>query len=335
MNRRSIAILAVALAAVGATSAATRAPVREILNVSYDVSRETFADINPAFVADWKKKTGQDIKVNQSHAGSTAQARAVLEGLQADVVTFNQVTDVQVLRDKGQLVAADWRTRLPNRASPYYSLPAFVVRAGNPKGIKSWDDLVKPGVGIVIPNPKTSGNGRYSYLAAYAYALDKTRDPVKAKEFARKFLANVVVFDTGGRAATTTFVEKGQGDVLITFEAEAIGTAREVGPKVQVVTPPVSLLAEFPVAVVDKVVDKRGSRAVSEAYLKFLYTPPAQTILAQHYYRVSDRKVSAGFRQQFKPTKILTVEQVLGGWDKVAKEHLASGGILDQVFVRK
>src|SRR5215217_4057333 len=330
MNRRSVAILAIALAAVTATSGATRAPVREILNVSYDVSRETFADINPAFVADWKKKTGQDIKVNQSHAGSSAQARAVLEGLQADVVTFNQV-----LRDKGKLVAADWRTKLPNRASPYYSLPAFLVRAGNPKGIKTWDDLVKPGVGIVIPNPKTSGNGRYSYLAAYAYALDKTKDPVKAKEFARKFLANVVVFDTGGRAATTSFVEKGQGDVLITFEAEALGTAKEVGPKVQVVTPPVSLLAEFPVAVVDKVVDDRGSRAVSEAYLKYLYTPPAQTILARHFYRVSDRKVSAGFRQQFKPTKILTVEAVLGGWDKVAKDHLASGGILDQVFVRK
>jgi|SRR5215217_131695 len=335
MNRRSVAILAIALAAVTATSGATRAPVREILNVSYDVSRETFADINPAFVADWKKKTGQDIKVNQSHAGSSAQARAVLEGLQADVVTFNQVTDIQVLRDKGKLVAADWRTKLPNRASPYYSLPAFLVRAGNPKGIKTWDDLVKPGVGIVIPNPKTSGNGRYSYLAAYAYALDKTKDPVKAKEFARKFLANVVVFDTGGRAATTSFVEKGQGDVLITFEAEALGTAKEVGPKVQVVTPPVSLLAEFPVAVVDKVVDDRGSRAVSEAYLKYLYTPPAQTILARHFYRVSDRKVSAGFRQQFKPTKILTVEAVLGGWDKVAKDHLASGGILDQVFVRK
>lgn len=334
MKFRSILAVAAALAALGSTAAGP-APVKEILNVSYDVSRETFAEINPVFAADWKKKTGQDIKVNQSHAGSTAQARAVLEGLQADVVTFNQVTDVQVLRDKGQLVAADWRTRLPNRASPYYSLPAFLVRGGNPKGIKTWDDLIKPGVGIVIPNPKTSGNGRYSYLAAYAYALDKTKDPAKAKEFARKFLANVVVFDTGGRAATTSFVEKGQGDVLITFEAEALGTAKEVGSKVQVVTPPVSLLAEFPVSVVDKVVDQRGSRAVSEAYLKFLYSPPAQNILARHFYRVSDRKVSAGYRAQFKPTRILTTEQVLGGWDKVAKEHLAPGGILDQVFVRK
>ncbi|ATQ41192.1 thiosulfate ABC transporter substrate-binding protein CysP [Caulobacter mirabilis] len=334
MKRRSILLLALT-AAVIASPAAARAPAKEILNVSYDVSRETFADINPAFVAHWKKTTGQDVKVNQSHAGSSAQARAVLEGLQADVVTFNQVTDVQALRDKGQLIPADWRARLPNRSSPYYSLPAFLVRAGNPKGIKTWDDLVKPGVGIVIPNPKTSGNGRYSYLAAYAYALDKTKDPAKAKAFAQKFLANVVVFDTGGRAATTSFVEKGQGDVLITFEAEALGTAKEVGPKVQVVTPPVSLLAEFPVTVVDKVADQRDSRALAEGYLKFLYTPPAQTILARHYYRVSDRSVSAKYRQQFKPTRILTVEQVLGGWEKVGKDHLASGGILDQVFVRK
>ncbi len=313
------------------------AAVDEILNVSYDVSRETFADINPAFVAAWKKSSGQTIKVNQSHAGSSAQARAVLEGLPADVVTFNQVTDIQTLHDKGKLVPANWRTLLPNRSSPYYSLPAFVVRGGNPKGIKTWDDLTRPGVGIVIPNPKTSGNGRYTYLAAYAYALDKNKgDKVKAAEFARKLLANVVVFDTGGRQATTTFLEKGQGDVLVTFEAEALGTVKEAGAaKAQVVTPPVSLLAEFPVAVVDKVVDQRGSRDVATAYLKFLYTPQAQHILARHFYRVSDRKVAADYRNQFTPTRILTVEQTLGGWDQVAKEHLAAGGVLDQVFVRR
>lgn len=333
MKTRLAGALAGLILASGPVAAS--AAVSEILNVSYDVSRETFADINPAFAASWKKSSGQTVEVNQSHAGSSSQARAVLEGLPADVVTFNQVTDVQVLRDKGQLIAADWRTRLPNRASPYYSLPAFLVRAGNPKNIKSWDDLARPGVGIVIPNPKTSGNGRYTYLAAYAYGLDKTKDPAKAKDFARKVLANVVVFDAGGRAATTTFVEKGQGDVLVTFEAEALGTAKEVGAsKVQVVTPPVSLLAEFPVAVVDKVADQRGSRDIAEAYLKFLYTPEAQHILAKHFYRVSDRTVSASYRQQFKPTKILTVEQTLGGWDKVAKDHLAAGGILDQVAAR-
>lgn len=330
MKSRLLAALA-GLVLFSATTQAAAA-VSEILNVSYDVARETYADINPAFVAAWKKQTGQTIKVNQSHGGSSSQARAVLEGLPADVVTFNQVTDVQALHDKGQLIPANWRSRLPNRSSPYYSLSAFLVRAGNPKGIKTWDDLARPGVGIVIPNPKTSGNGRYTYLAAYAYALDKTKDPAKAKDFARRVLANVVVFDSAGRAATASFVEKGQGDVLVTFESEALGTAKEVGPaKVQVVTPPVSLLAEFPVTVVDKVVDQRGSRAVAEAYLKFLYTPQAQNILAKHFYRVSDRSVSANYRQQFTQTRILTVETTLGGWDKVTKEHFASGGLLDQV----
>jgi sulfate/thiosulfate transport system substrate-binding protein len=336
MTLKSLIVGVAALAVVGSASAG-HAAVDEILNVSYDVSRETYADLNPVFIAAWKRTTGQTIKINQSHGGSSAQARAVLEGLPADVVTFNQVTDIQTLRDKGQLVAADWRAKFPNRSSPYYSVPAFLVRAGNPKAIKTWDDLAKPGVGIVIPNPKTSGNGRYTYLAAYAHALDKNKgDQAKAKEFARQVLANVVVFDVGGRAATTSFVEKGQGDVLVTFEAEALGSAREVGAsKVQVVTPPVSLLAEFPVAIVDKVVDQRGSRSVAEAYLKFLYTTPAQNILAQHFYRVSDRAVSAKYRAQFKPVRILTVEQTLGGWDKVAKDHLAPGGILDQVFVRR
>ena len=333
MKTRIAGVLAGIVLLSAASGAA--AAVSEILNVSYDVSRETFADINPAFIASWKKTTGQTLKVNQSHAGSSSQARAILEGLPADVVTFNQVTDVQALYDKGHLIAADWRSRLPNRASPYYSLPAFLVRAGNPKGIKTWDDLAKPGVGIVIPNPKTSGNGRYTYLAAYAYELDKTKDPAKAKDFARRLLANVVVFDASGRASTASFVEKGQGDVLITFEAEALGTAKEVGAgKVQVVTPPVSLLAEFPVSVVDKVVDQRGSRPEAEAYLKFLYTPQAQNILAQHFYRVSDRSVSAKYRRQFTPTRILTVETSLGGWDKVAKEHLGPGGILEQISAR-
>ncbi|CAN7142406.1 thiosulfate ABC transporter substrate-binding protein CysP [Phenylobacterium sp. LjRoot225] len=333
MKTRIAGVLA-GIAMLSAASGAAAA-VSEILNVSYDISRETFAEINPAFIASWKKTTGGTIKVNQSHGGSSSQARAVLEGLPADVVTFNQVTDVQALYDKGRLIAADWRTRLPNRSSPYYSLPAFLVRAGNPKGIKTWDDLARSGVGIVIPNPKTSGNGRYTYLAAYAYALDKTKDPAKAKDFARRLLANVVVFDAAGRAATASFVEKGQGDVLVTFEAEALGTAKEVGTdKVQVVTPPVSLLAEFPVAVVDKVADQRGSRPAAEAYLKFLYTPQAQNILARHFYRVSDRSVSANYRQQFRPTKILTVEQTLGGWDKVAKEHLGPGGVLDQILNR-
>jgi sulfate transport system substrate-binding protein len=332
-TRRHFA-LTVALAAlfVAPAPAVQAAGPTEILNVSYDVSRELFAQLNPVFIAGWRKTTGQTLTVNQSHAGSTAQARSIIEGLPADVVTFNQVTDVQTLHDKGGFVPADWQTRLPNRSSPYYSLPAFLVRKGNPKHIRNWDDLVRPGVGVIIPNPKTSGNGRYSYLAAYAYALEANHgDAGKAKAFAKAFLANVKVFDTGGRAATTTFVERGQGDVLVTFEAEAHGTASQ-SPAVEVVTPPVSLLAEFPVTVVDKVVDQRGSRAAATAYLKFLYSPQAQEIIAHNYYRPIDKAVAAKHAADLPKVRLLTVEKSLGGWDQVAKEQLAPGGILDQVF---
>jgi sulfate/thiosulfate transport system substrate-binding protein len=336
MNIKAIALGLAALASV-AIAPARAAPPADILNVSYDVSRELFAQINPVFEADWKTKTGQAIEVKQSHGGSSSQARAVLEGLQADVVTFNQVTDINVLHDKGQLVPADWQTRLANKSSPFYSLPAFLVRKGNPKKIKTWDDLVKPGIGIIIPNPKTSGNGRYSYLAAYAYALEKNKgDKEKAKAFAKAFLGNVVVFDAGGRAATTTFVERGLGDVLITFEAEAYGTQKAAGAdKFDVVTPSVSLLAEFPVSVVDKVVDARGSREVATAYLQFLYTPAAQDIIARNFYRVNDKAVAKKYAGQFPNVRLLSVEQTLGGWENVAKEHLAAGGVLDQVFVNR
>ena len=331
-GRRAALIFACAALGLGVISGARAAAPTDILNVSYDVSRELFAQLNPVFVAQWKKSSGQAITVNQSHAGSTAQARAIIEGLPADVVTFNQVTDIQTLHDKGDFVPANWQTRLPNNSSPFYSLPAFVVRKGNPKHIRNWDDLVKRGVGVIIPNPKTSGNGRYSYLAAYSYALEANKGDVgKAKAFAKAFLANVKVFDTGGRAATTTFVERGQGDVLITFEAEAHGTAAQT-PSVEVVTPPVSLLAEFPVAVVDKVVDKRGSRAVAAAYLKFLYAPEAQEIIARNYYRPFDKVVAGRHAADLPKVRLLTVEKSLGGWDRVAKEHLAPGGILDQVF---
>jgi sulfate transport system substrate-binding protein len=327
------ATIAVVLSAMGlaAASAAPAAP-SDILNVSYDVSRELFAQLNPVFTAKWRASSGQALTVKQSHAGSTAQARAIIEGLPADVVTFNQVTDVQTLHDKGGFVAANWQAQLPNRSSPFYSLPAFVVRKGNPKNIRNWDDLVKPGIGVIIPNPKTSGNGRYSYLAAYAYALEANKgDVTKAKAFAKAFLANVKVFDTGGRAATTTFVDRNQGDVLVTFEAEAHGTAKQ-SPTVEVVTPPVSLLAEFPVAVVDKVVDRRGSRPVATAYLKFLYGPEAQEIIAKNDYRPIDKAVAARHAADLPKVRLLTVEKSLGGWDRVTKEHLAAGGILDQVF---
>lgn len=308
----------------------------KILNVSYDIARELFEAINPAFAAKWKADTGRDVNIDQSHAGSSAQARAILEGLPADVVTFNQVTDIDVLVNGG-LVDANWREAFPNEASPYYSLPAFLVRKDNPKGIKDWDDLVRDDVQIVIPNPKTSGNARYSYLAAYAFALDKFGgDQAKAQAFVKKLLSNVPTFASGGRAATTTFVENGIGDVLITFEAETGGIARQYADKGLVrVTPSLSLVAEFPVAVVTENAKKAGSEEVSKAYLGYLYSEEAQRTLAKFFYRVNDEKVKAETAADFPDLKLVTVDQVFGGWDKIKKEHFAEGGILDQVFVNQ
>lgn len=306
-----------------------------ILNVSYDIARELFVEINPAFAAKWKADTGRDVTIDQSHAGSSRQARAILEGLPADVVTFNQVTDIDVLAEGG-LLADDWREKFPNEASPYYSLPAFLVRKDNPKGIENWDDLAADGVQVVFPNPKTSGNGRYTYLAAYAYALNSGMDDAGAQEFTRKLLANVPVFDTGGRAATTTFAENGIGDVLVTFEAETAGIAKQYADQGFVrVTPPVSLLAEFPVAVVDEVAAQKGTEEVSKAYLDFLYTPEAQEILASRSFRVHDQAVVEAHKGDFPEVELLTVENVLGGWEGVSANHLAEGGILDKVFVNQ
>ena len=317
----------------GAMAPASAQNADTLLNVSYDIARELYAEINTSFVKYWKAKSGQDVTINQSHNGSSRQARAILEGLEADVVTFNQVTDVQVLYDKGKLIPADWAKRLPNASSPYYSLPAFLVRAGNPKGIKDWDDLVKADVKVIFPNPKTSGNARYTYLAAYAYAKNKFGSEDKADEFIKKLFANVPVFDTGGRAATTTFVERGTGDVLITFEAETSAIRDLVGEdKVQVVVPPTSLLAEFPVTVVDKFADKHGSRALATAYLEYLYTEEGQTILAKSYNRVVDKAVAEKFKNQFPDVKLYRVEDEFGGWDKLTEDHLKSGAKLDQLF---
>lgn len=332
-------IVALAFAALGAaaTLPARAEEPSSILNVSYDIARELFVDINKAFTAKYKADTGKDLEVKQSHAGSSKQARAVLEGLEADVVTFNQVTDVQILHDKGDLIAADWQKRLPNNASPYYSFPSFLVRKGNPKGIKDWNDLVREDVKVIFPNPKTSGNARYTYLAAWAYAKEKFGgDEEKTRDFIKKIFANVPVFDTGGRGATTTFVERETGDVLITFEAETRAIAKEFGTdKFDLVTPSESLLAEFPVSVVDKVVDKRGSRAIAEAYLNYLYSPEGQEIIATFGNRVHEPSVVAKHKADFPEIKLVTVEDVFGGWPKVSKEHFASGAILDQLFVAK
>ena len=305
----------------------------KILNASYDVARELFAKENAAFAPKYKADTGKDITVDQSHAGTSKQARAIVEGLEADVVTFNQVTDIDFLVKNG-FVSEDWQNDLPNKSSPWYSLPSFLVRAGNPKGIKDWDDLVRDDVKIIFPNPKTSGNARYTYLAATAYARETfDNDETRVKEFVTKLFDNVPVFDTGGRAATTTFVERGVGDVLITFESETRGIAKEFGEdKFERVTPSVSLLAEFPVAIVDKVVDKKGSRDAAKAYLDFLYSPEGQKIAAENGNRVNDEAVAGEFKDQFPDVRLVTVEDVFGGWGKVQEEHFASGALLDQIY---
>ncbi|WGD29380.1 thiosulfate ABC transporter substrate-binding protein CysP [Ancylobacter sp. WKF20] len=328
----ALAPLALSVIAPGAARA-QQAPT-SLLNASYDISRELFEAVNKEFVPAYKAKTGTEVKVDQSHAGSSKQARSIVEGLEADVVTFNQVTDIQFLVDKG-FVAKDWQTRLPNAASPWYSFPAFLVRAGNPKNIKSWDDLVRDDVKLVFPNPKTSGNGRYTYLAAYAFALEKFNgDVAKTDAFVKKFLSNVVVFDTGGRGATTSFVEREQGDVLLSFEAEVISAKDAYKDKnFVVVVPPVSLLAEFPVAVVDKVVEKRGSRQLATDYLTFLYSPEGQTVAAKANNRVVDAKVAEKFKDRFAPVRLVKVEDVFGGWANVQKTQFASGGKLDELFV--
>ena len=308
----------------------------KILNVSYDVGREVFAALNPEFQGFWKGKSGHEVTIDQSHAGSSKQARAILEGLPADVVTFNQETDVDVLATNG-LVAENWREALPNGASPFYSLPAFLVRKGNPKGIKDWSDLARDGVQPVFPNPKTSGNARYTYLAAYAYALSQPDgSPEKAQEFVGKIFANVPVFDTGGRASTQTFTERNIGDVLVTFEAETKGIAAQyVDQGYETVTPSTSIFAAFPVAVVAENAKNSGSTEVSTAYLNWLYAPEAQEILASHNYRATDKTVAERHAADFPAVKLYTVEEVFGGWDKVQAEHLAEGGILDRVFVNQ
>lgn len=319
----------------GAVTATQAEQPKEILNVSYDIGRELYEKLNGAFIPVWEAQSGDVITINQSHAGSSKQARSIIEGLDADVVTFNQVTDVQFLHDKGNLIPADWQSRLPNNSSPYYSLPAFLVRAGNPKNINNWGDLVRDDVQVIFPNPKTSGNARYTYLAATAYAKEAfNNDDEKIRDFIAKLFKNVPVFDTGGRGATTTFTERGIGDVLITFEAEVLATQKLLGAdKYQVVVPPISLLSEFPVTIVDKVVDKRGSRDIAQAYLDFLYAPEGQEILAENFNRVHDAAVIEKHKANFPEVKLVRVEDEFGGWDAVTKEHFSEGGILDQLFI--
>ncbi|WP_185858824.1 thiosulfate ABC transporter substrate-binding protein CysP [Vreelandella populi] len=323
-------VLAIALGASIATPA--MAQERELLNSSYDIARELFSAINPEFEAWWQQEHGEEISVNQSHGGSSAQARAIMQGLRADVVTFNQVTDVQVLADAG-LVAEDWQQALENNASPYYSTTAFLVRKDNPKGIESWDDLVKEDVSMVFPNPKTSGNGRYTYLAAWGFA-DKQfdGDEEQIQDFMRTFLGNVSVFDTGGRGATTSFIERGIGDVLISFESEVNNIRNEYGSDdYEVIVPPISILAEFPVAVVEQNAERNGNSDLAHGYLEFLYREDTQRLLASFNYRVHDESVVEEFADQFPETELFNMEDVFGSWDEAMETHFAGGALLDQL----
>ena len=325
MNR--LLILGTAVAALFAAPALAQSPTT-LLNASYDVAREVFAAENEAFI-----KQHPGVTIDQSHAGTSKQARAIVEGLEADVVTFNQVTDIDFLVKQG-FVSDDWQQDFPNSASPFYSFPSFLVRAGNPKNIKDWNDLARDDVQVIFPNPKTSGNARYTYLAAFAYAKEAFKgDEEQIEAFIAKIFDNVPVFDTGGRAATTTFVEREIGDVIITFESETRAIAKEYGTdKFEGVVPSVSLLAEFPVAIVDKVVDKRGSRDLAKTYLDFLYTEEGQRIAAEFGHRVHDEKVSAEFKDQFPEIRLVNVDDVFGGWSKIQEEHFASGATLDKLY---
>ncbi|WON75767.1 sulfate ABC transporter substrate-binding protein [Serratia sp. UGAL515B_01] len=321
--------LAAMLLASGTVSAT------ELLNSSYDVSRELFSALNPGFQQLWDQQHPNDkLTIKQSHAGSSKQALAILQGLRADVVTYNQVSDVQILHDRGQFIAADWQQRLPNNSSPFYSTMAFLVRKDNPKAIHTWNDLVRDDVKLVFPNPKTSGNGRYTYLAAWGAASQENgNDEAKTREFMTHFLKNVVVFDTGGRGATTTFVERGLGDVLISFESEVNNIRKQYGEdKYDVIVPPVDILAEFPVAWVDKNVEKNGTEQVAKEYLNYLYSPAAQQIITNFYYRVNNPQAMAAAKSQFPDTKLFRVEEQFGGWPQAMSTHFATGGELDQLL---
>lgn len=327
--------LLLVVAAVGfQLSNAAAATGTTLLNVSYDVTREFYRDFNTAFGAHWKQKTGETISISQSHGGSSKQARNVMDGLQADVVTMNQALDIDILHERAKLIPPGWATRLPNRSVPYNSTILFLVHKGNPKAIKDWSDLVRPGVSVVIPNPKTSGNGRYSYLAAWGYALKQNGgDEAKARAFIAKLFANVPVLDTGGRGATTTFAQRGIGDALLTFENEVALTLKELsGGDLEVVIPSASILAENPVVWVDAVVQKRGTENVARAYLEFLWSDTGQELAAKHNFRPQNKVILTRHADRFKAIELFTVEEVVGTWAKAQQVHFRDGGLFDQLY---
>jgi sulfate transport system substrate-binding protein len=314
------------------TLASARAADVDLLNVSYDPTRELYADLNKAFAARFKADSGKTVEIKQSHGGSGRQARSVIDGLAADVVTLALAYDIDEIADRG-LIAKDWQKRLPQNASPYTSTIVFLVRKGNPKGVKDWDDLIRPRIKVVTPNPKTSGGARWNYLAAWAYALKKDGSEDKARDFVQKLFKNVPVLDTGARGATVSFVERNVGDVLLAWENEAFLSINEFGKdKFEIVVPSLSILAEPPVAVVDKVVDRKGTRAAAEAYLKFLYTPEGQEIAAKHYYRPRDPATAKKHESTFPQVQLITVDDVFGGWRKAQATHFGDGGIFDKIY---
>jgi sulfate/thiosulfate-binding protein len=308
-----------------------------LLNVSYDPTRELYQDYNVAFAKYWKARTGDDVTVSQSHGGSGKQARAIIDGLEADVATLALAADIDALAIHGNLIPANWQLRLKHNSSPYTSTIVLLVRKGNPKNIKDWSDLVKPGVAVITPNPKTSGGARWNYLAAWGYALKHSNnDQAKAQDFVSNLYANVPVLDSGARGSTTTFTERGIGDVLITWENEAFLTLKELGAdKYQIIVPSLSILAEPPVTVVDKNADKHGTRKVAEAYLEYLYSAEGQEIAARNYYRPIDERVATKYAKQFPKLKLITINEVFGGWTNAQKTHFADGGVFDQIYAKK
>lgn len=339
-NRRNFIKFPVALSllvgfSLGAVPSFAAEPVT-LLNVSYDPTRELYVDYNKAFAKHWKEKTGQDVSVKQSHGGSGKQARSIIDGIDADVATLALAGDIDALVKNGNHLAADWQQKLPLNSAPYTSTIVFLVKKGNPKNLKDWDDLVKPGVQVITPNPKTSGGARWNYLAAWEFAKRKNGgDEAKAKEFVKKLYENVPVLDTGARGSTITFVQRGVGDVLLAWENEAFLALKEFGPeKFEIVAPSISILAEPTVAVVDKVVDKKGTREVAQAYLEYLYSEEGQKIAARNYYRPTNDKIKAEFAQQFPQLELFTIDQAFGGWAKVDKAHFADGGSFDQIYVK-
>lgn len=323
--------------ALGVTFGSSAGHTQTLLNVSYDPTREFYQEYNSAFVKHWKEKTGETLTFRQSHGGAAKQARSVIDGLEADVVTLALAYDIDALHENGKLIPADWQKRLPHNSSPYTSTIVFLVRKGNPKGIKDWPDLARPGVEVITPNPKTSGGARWNYLAAWGYALKQpggTED--KAREFVKAIYQNVKVLDSGARGSTTTFTERGIGDVFISWENEAFLALKELGPeKYEIIVPSLTILAEPPVTVVDKVVDKRGTRKQATAYLEYLYSEEGQDLAGKHFYRPRSEKAAAKYADVFVKANLFTIDDVFGGWQKAQKAHFSDGGLFDQIYTKR